>query len=196
MINNNKPVGPNNDWMDSARQSVKDAAKKVSGPMPMHEGVKETLRDVSEQASRTADSVIEGAKALFRSETAETISKKMNIFGSDTNPVELVENIRQAEGIDQAKLLLGFQKELEDMSSKQLDAAMKHIVTEMADEHNSDDPLLGALAKSVMQESSSRGVKTLPQPHWPMPRPLPISPEVMPFTDKNVLKKLDGIMFD
>lgn len=197
MINGNKPVEPNPDWMNKAQESAKNVAKEVSGPMKMPDTVKDALQDAAEHLASTADSVTEGAKALWNAHPAEAIAKKMNIFGSDTNPVKLIETIRSAEGTDQAKLLLGFQKELDEMSSKQLDAAMKHIVTEMSDEHNLDDPLLGALAKSVMEESSSRGKKTLPQPHWPnIPRPLPVDPRTLQPLNPEVIKKLDMIMAD
>jgi hypothetical protein len=197
MINGNKPVEPNPDWMNKAQESARNVAKEVSGPMKMPETVKEALQDAAEHLANTADSVTEGAKSLWNAHPAESIAKKMNIFGSDTNPVKLIETIRSAEGTDQAKLLLGFQKELDEMSSKQLDAAMKHIVTEMSDEHNLDDPLLGALAKSVMEESSSRGKKTLPQPHWPnIPRPLPVDPGILKPLHPNVIKQLDNIRMD
>lgn len=193
MINSNKPVEPNSDWVNKAQESVKNVAKEAAGPMKMPETVKEALQD----AANTADNITKGAKSLWNAHPAESIAKKMNIFGSDTNPVKLIENIRSAEGTDQAKLLLGFQKELDEMSSKQLDSAMKHIVTEMSDENNLDDPLLGALAKSVMEESSSRGVKTQPQPHWPnIPRPLPIDPGILKPLHPNVIKQLDNIRMD
>lgn len=194
---NNKPVGPNPDWVNKAQEAVKDAAKNISGPAPMPEPVKESLRDVVKHAEKAADNVLEGAKALFRSEHADTIAKKMNIFGSDTNPKELVESIRNAEGTAQAKLLLGFQKELDEMSPKQLDQTMEYIVDQMADDKNLDDSLLGALAKSVMEESSSRGVQTLPGPRWPhLPRPLPVKPELIERTNPRIIKQLDQITFD
>ncbi len=194
---NNKPVGPNPDWVNKAQESVKEAAKNISGPMTPPESVKESLRDVAAHAEKAADSVLEGAKALFRSENTDIIAKKMNIFGSDTNPKELVENIRNAEGTAQAKLLLGFQKELDEMSPKQLDQTMEYIVDQMADDKNIDDSLLGALAKSVMEESSSRGIKTLPGPRWPhLPRPMPIQPHLIERTTPQVIKRLDDVMLD
>lgn len=198
MINNNKPVEPNSDWMKKAQEAVKNVAKEAAaGPAKLNNAAREALQGATEQLANTADSVTEGAKSLWNAHPTEALSKKMNIFGSDTNPVKLIENIRSAEGTDQAKLLLGFQKELDEMSPKQLDAAMKHIVTEMSDEQNLDDPLLGALAKSVMEESSSRGVKTPPQPHWPnIPRPLPVNPDILQPLTPNVIKHLDHIRMD
>lgn len=198
MINGNKPVGPNPDWMNKAQEAVKNVAKEVaSGPAKLNDAAREALQGATGHLANTADSVAEGAKSLWNAHPAEAIAKKMNIFGSDTNPIKLIESIRSAEGNDQAKLLLGFQKELDEMSPKQLDAAMKHIVTEMSDEHNVDDPLLGALAKSVMEESSSRGIKTHPQPHWiDQSQPLPVKPDILKPLNPGLIDSLKDVYLD
>ncbi len=176
----------------------KPIGESVAGPMKMPEGVKEMAAEAVEHMSQMADDVVEGVKSIWSPKQAEAAQKKMNLFETKIDPKAIVEDIRTAEGGEKTKLLLGFQGQLDDMSQKQLDSTLEYIVGEMADDKNIDDPLLGALAKSVMDETASRKPKFIRiggDHPWdkPFPKP-PVNPKTLDKLEPKVLDRLNVLM--
>ena len=200
MINGNKPVGPDPDWMSKAKGAAKNSLKDgIAGPLKAPEKLTEMAKEAAHHVAELAGDAIEGARAIWSPQKGDAVQKKLDLFESKVNPKAIVENIRTAEGTEQTKLLLGFQSELDDMSLKQLDTTMDYIVTEMSDDQNLDDPLLGALAKSVMDETASRKptFERIGGKHpWDEKFPkLPVNPNTLEKLQPKVIDRLD-VVFD
>ncbi|PIQ23536.1 hypothetical protein COW36_13765 [bacterium (Candidatus Blackallbacteria) CG17_big_fil_post_rev_8_21_14_2_50_48_46] len=86
----------------------------------------------------------------------------------ESNPRETIDQLRNARGPARDQLLLGFQKELDQMDKKELAFARNYLIDLMASPDNKDDQFLGVLLKTVNRELDSR-----PDVEFnPIPRPL------------------------
>lgn len=81
----------------------------------------------------------------------EEILKKLK-----TDPVKVIEDIRNSKGTERDNGLLKFQNTIDKMGESQLKQMRDHLVREMASPSNKDDELLGALLNTVNKEIDSR----------------------------------------
>jgi hypothetical protein len=130
-------------------------AENVSKATGEDEGkIKEALKQVADSISTSVSSVAGKAREIF---SFDDIPGIQDIFKQKfVNPKDLIEGIRNSNGISRDEALLKFQGKLDKMSEKELRAARDYLVNALAEPKNKDDELLGLLLNAVNKELDSR----------------------------------------
>lgn len=82
------------------------------------------------------------------------------------DPTAIIDKIRNSKPEDRTSLLLSFQTTIDKMTKEQVKDMRDYLVQAMADPNNSDDKLLGDLAKVVNKELDQRGTNSIN--HFPI----------------------------
>ncbi|MFN4152118.1 MAG: hypothetical protein ACK4IX_14350, partial [Candidatus Sericytochromatia bacterium] len=77
------------------------------------------------------------------------------------DPTAIIDKIRNSKPEDRTSLLLSFQTTIDKMTKEQVKDMRDYLVQAMADPNNSDDKLLGDLAKVVNKELDQRGTNSI-----------------------------------